>query len=92
MSSIITLKGNSIATLQNANNIGSATQVQVTNKHTAALTLTVATVGNPGPGKTFPGTIVLAPSQTILLEKGPTDTIAGGTAGQLVATAVAVTR
>ena len=90
MSSIITLKGNSIATLQTANNIGSATQVQVTNTTAGAITLTVATVGTPN--YTFPGTIVLAGGQTILLEKGPTDTITGGTVGQLVATAVSVTR
>lgn len=92
MSSIITLLGNSIATLSSANNIGLASQVQVTNLKSAELTLTVASVGSPGPGKTFPGTIVIESGQTILLQKGPTDTIAGGADGELVATAVSVTR
>ena len=86
--SVITLLGNSVATLNTANNIGLASQVQVTNLHSAELTLTVATVGSPD--VTFPGTIVIESGQTILLQKGPTDTIAGGTAGQLVATAVSV--
>lgn len=86
----IALNGTSIATLDNANNIGQASTVQITNLHTAEVTLTVATVGTPN--HTFPGTIVIESGQTIILEKGPTDTISGGSAGHLVATAVTVGR
>ena len=85
---VIALKGTSIATLNTANNIGGAETVQVTNLHSAEVTLTVATVGNPG--TTFPGTIVIESGQTITLKKGSTDTISGGDAGNLVATAVEV--
>lgn len=86
--SVITLLGDSIATLSSANNIGLASQVQVTNLKSTELTLTVASVGVTTP--TFPGTIVIESGQSILLQKGPTDTIAGGANGELVATAVSV--
>ena len=85
---IISLRGSSVATLNSANNIGQASYVQVTNTHTADVTLTVATVGTPS--MSFPGTIVLTPDQTILLRKAPTDTLSGGSAGHLVATAIQI--
>ena len=86
--STIALLGPQYATLQTASNMGLASTVQVTNLHDAELTLTVASVGTTKP--TFPGTIVIETGQTILLQKGPTDTITGGSAGELVATAVSV--
>ena len=86
---VIALRGTSIATLNSANNIGGAMYVQVTNTHTADVTLTVAAVGSEEK-ISFPGTIVLVPDQTILLKKGSTDTLAGGSAGHLVATAVSI--
>tara|TARA_B100001093_G_scaffold513620_1_gene585919 strand:+ start:1021 stop:1296 length:276 start_codon:yes stop_codon:yes gene_type:complete len=88
--SVITLLGTSVATLSSANNIGLATTVRITNLKNAELTLTVATVGTPSLDDTFPGTVVIESGHTILLRKGPTDTIAGGSDGELVATAVSV--
>ena len=87
--SMISLKGSSIENLSSANNIGSAEFVQVTNVHSSAVVLTVATVGT-GTVNTKPGTIKLAPSQSIILAKGSSDTLAGGSDGHLVATAVDV--
>ena len=86
--STITLKGTSYETLQTASNMGLASEVQVYNTTAAAILLTVASVGTTTP--TFPGTIKVGTKQSVIIRKGPTDTIAGGTAGQLVATAVNV--
>lgn len=86
--STIALLGTSYATLQTASNMGLASTVQVTNLHSTELTLTVASVGSTKP--TFPGTIVIETGQSVIIKKGPTDTISGGTVGQLVATAVMV--
>jgi len=87
--STIALKGNSYETLQTASNMGLASAVHVHNTTAStAITLTVASVGTTKPS--FPGTISLAGGQTVIIKKGPTDTIAGGTAGQLKATAVMV--
>tara|TARA_R110000744_G_scaffold287987_1_gene399051 strand:+ start:91 stop:360 length:270 start_codon:yes stop_codon:yes gene_type:complete len=86
--STITLLGASYATLQTASNMNLASEVRVTNLHSTELTLTVASVGTTKP--TFPGTVVIESGQAVNIKKGPTDTIAGGTAGQLVATAIMV--
>lgn len=86
--STIALLGTSYATLQTASNMDLASTVQVTNLHTTEITLTVASVGSTKP--TFPGTIVIETGQAVIIKKGPTDTITGGSAGQLVATAVMV--
>tara|TARA_R110000764_G_C10858703_1_gene366313 strand:+ start:61 stop:330 length:270 start_codon:yes stop_codon:yes gene_type:complete len=84
--STIALLGTSYATLQTASNMGLASAVHVTNLHSTELTLTVASVGTTKP--TFPGTIVIESGQAVIIKKGPTDIIGGGSAGQLVATAV----
>ena len=86
--STIALLGNQYATLQTASNMGLASQVQVYNTTAAAILLTVAAVGTTEPS--FPGTISIGTKQSVIIRKGPTDTIAGGTVGQLVATAVNV--
>ena len=89
--STIALLGSSVATLNSANNMEGATTVQITNVHSAEVTLTVAQVGSSTlRTDSFPGTIVIESGQTIILKKGATDTISGGSAGHLVATAVEV--
>ena len=86
--STIALLGTSYATLQTASNMGLASTVHVYNTTAAAITLTVASVGTTKP--TFPGTIAIGTKQSVIIKKGPTDTIIGGTVGQLLATAVMV--
>ena len=89
--STIALLGTSVATLSSANNMQGATTVQISNTHTSDVTLTVAQVGSSTlKTDSFPGTIVLIAGQTIILHKGATDTIAGGSDGHLLATAVSV--
>ena len=86
MSQVITLLGTSYETMSIPSNIDLASLVCIHNTAGATVVLTVASVGDNKP--TFPGTIRIGPKETFFINKGPTDTISGGTNGHLVATKV----
>ncbi len=86
MSQVITLLGTSYETMSIPSNIDLASLVCIHNTAGATVVLTVASVGDSKP--TFPGTIRIGPKETFFINKGPTDTISGGTNGHLVATKV----
>ena len=87
MSQVITLLGTSYETMATPSNMDLASCVCIHNTAGASVVLTVASVGDTKP--TFPGTIRIGTKETFFIQKGPTDTISGGTNGHLVATAVA---
>ena len=84
MSQVITLLGTSYETMSIPSNIDLASLVCIHNTAGATVVLTVASVGDSKP--TFPGTIRIGPKETFFINKGPTDTVSGGTNGHLVAT------
>lgn len=86
MSQVITLLGTSYETMATPSNMDLGSLVCIHNTTGAAVLLTVASVGDSKP--TFPGTIRIGPKETFFINKGPTDTISGGTNGHLVATKV----
>jgi len=86
MSQVITLLGTSYETMSIPSNMDLASLVCIHNTAGATVVLTVASVGDSKP--TFPGTIRIGPKETFFINKGPTDTISGGTNGHLVATKV----
>jgi len=86
MSQVITLLGTSYETMSIPSNIDLASLVCIHNTAGATVVLTVASVGDNKP--TFPGTIRIGPKETFFINKGPTDTVSGGTNGHLVATKV----
>lgn len=81
----IELKAVQVGDISSATNISNARRVRVYNSHTADILITLKNQG----GTTL-GTVTLAAGGVIELLKAPTDTIEGGTSGQLLATPFSV--
>ena len=88
---IIALKGAAVTNLHVANNIGGAEYVRISNISAAEKLITVATVGTPL-HNTYPGTVTLESLQSVIIQKGTTDTvqIPGDNATTAHATAVSI--
>jgi len=92
---IIALKGAAVTNLHVANNIGGAEYVRISNISAAEKLITVATVlvdSELPLHNTYPGTVTLESLQSVVIQKGTTDTVQvpGDNATTAHATAVSI--